>query len=149
MSFSHIEGEMFLVVLYRNNELRLWSVSTLHNIATLSCAETQGVQGRKLEFSRHCIRSNYCDKVQAMFLSKLVSPFVSMKNLSRIFTISIKHLAVINISRSSSQIVPCLINFEQNWSTMYVYHCKISVSWYITVLCKRKVLMIFFYSSTK
>jgi len=57
MSFSHIEGEMFLLVLYRNNELRLWSVSTLHNIATLSCAETQGVQGRKLEFSRHYIES--------------------------------------------------------------------------------------------
>lgn len=47
MAFSRIDAEVFLLVLYRNNELRLWSVSTLQSVASYSCTEYQGAQGRK------------------------------------------------------------------------------------------------------
>lgn len=47
MAFSRIEGEMFLLVLYRNNELRLWSVATLQSVASYACVDSQGAQGRK------------------------------------------------------------------------------------------------------
>lgn len=47
MAFSCIEGEMFLLVLYRNNELRLWSVVTLQSVASFACVESHGAQGRK------------------------------------------------------------------------------------------------------
>lgn len=47
MSFSRVENDMFLLVLYRNNELRLWSVDTLQNVASLNCSDSQEKQGRK------------------------------------------------------------------------------------------------------
>lgn len=47
MAFSRIDGGMFLLVLYRNNELRLWSATSLQSVASYVCGESQGAQGRK------------------------------------------------------------------------------------------------------
>ncbi|XP_034098681.1 nuclear pore complex protein Nup160 homolog [Drosophila albomicans] len=60
MVFSHIEGEMYLLVLYRNNELRLWSVSTLQTVASLSCAESHGAQGPLNSLMRKVDDQNFC-----------------------------------------------------------------------------------------
>ncbi|XP_030561642.1 nuclear pore complex protein Nup160 homolog [Drosophila novamexicana] len=60
MAFSRIDGEVFLLVLYRNNELRLWSVSTLQSVASYSCTEYQGAQGPQNSLLRKIDDHNFC-----------------------------------------------------------------------------------------
>jgi len=51
MAFSEIGGEIFILVLYRNNELRLWSVDNLQTVASINCSTELGqdsaAQGRE------------------------------------------------------------------------------------------------------
>ncbi|XP_002003887.4 nuclear pore complex protein Nup160 homolog [Drosophila mojavensis] len=60
MAFSRIEGEMFLLVLYRNNELRLWSVATLQSVASYACVDSQGAQGPQNSLLRKIDDHNFC-----------------------------------------------------------------------------------------
>ncbi|XP_033252022.1 nuclear pore complex protein Nup160 homolog [Drosophila miranda] len=43
MSFSEIDGTAYLLVVYRSNELRLWSVDTMQAVSTINCSD--GGQG--------------------------------------------------------------------------------------------------------
>ncbi|KAH8413093.1 hypothetical protein KR009_007873 [Drosophila setifemur] len=45
MVFSEVEGSLFLMVLYRNNELRLWSLQTLQTVASINCSTGSGLGG--------------------------------------------------------------------------------------------------------
>lgn len=60
MSFSHVENHMYLLVLYRNNELRLWSVDTLQTSASINCGDNQETQGRKSKINNYRINSVDC-----------------------------------------------------------------------------------------
>ncbi|KAH8335889.1 hypothetical protein KR074_001899 [Drosophila pseudoananassae] len=56
MAFSEIEGQFFLLVLYRNNEMRLWSLDNIQTLASINCSSgsthggsaTQGPQSNQL-----------------------------------------------------------------------------------------------------
>ncbi|KAH8416814.1 hypothetical protein KR222_005997, partial [Zaprionus bogoriensis] len=60
MAFSHVGSEMYLLVLYRNNELRLWSVDTLQNVASLSCADSQESPGPQNSLLRRIDDRHFC-----------------------------------------------------------------------------------------
>ncbi|KAH8376726.1 hypothetical protein KR093_001073, partial [Drosophila rubida] len=94
MAFSHIEGEMYLLVLYRNNELRLWSVATLQNVASLSCAESQGPQGplnslmRKVDDKSFCVFLSHEKNAEFICLSIVCN--ISETNAKTI-SLTVKH----------------------------------------------------------
>ncbi|KAH8306666.1 hypothetical protein KR044_006051 [Drosophila immigrans] len=73
MAFSHVEGEMYLLVLYRNNELRLWSVATLQVVTSLSCAESNGAQGPLNSLMRKVDEQSFC-----VFLSQKNPEFICL-----------------------------------------------------------------------
>ncbi|KAM8717624.1 hypothetical protein ACLKA7_004338 [Drosophila subpalustris] len=90
MSFTHIEGEMFLLVLYRNNELRLWSVDTLQNIASINCAETQGAQGPQNSVMRKIDEHNFC-----VFLShERCAEFICLSIVYNLNETNTKHISL-------------------------------------------------------
>ncbi|EDW02941.1 nuclear pore complex protein Nup160 homolog [Drosophila grimshawi] len=60
MAFSRIEGEMYLLVLYRDNKLRLWSVANFQCVALLSCEESEGPQGPQNSLLRKIDDHNFC-----------------------------------------------------------------------------------------
>ncbi|EDW76015.1 uncharacterized protein Dwil_GK14894 [Drosophila willistoni] len=63
MAFSQIDDEIYLLVLYRSNELRLWSVDTVQPISSINCTAqavmaSQGPQNnviRKIDEETFCI----------------------------------------------------------------------------------------------
>ncbi|KAH8276417.1 hypothetical protein KR018_005700 [Drosophila ironensis] len=56
MTFSEIDGQFYLLVLYRNNDLRLWSLDNLQTVSSINCTAgndsgapgTQGPQSSQL-----------------------------------------------------------------------------------------------------
>jgi len=45
MAFSEIEEDVFILVLYRSNELRLWSVDGMQTVASINCSAGSGPGG--------------------------------------------------------------------------------------------------------
>nr|ACM79338.1 nucleoporin 160 kDa [Drosophila melanogaster] len=64
MAFSEIGGEIFILVLYRNNELRLWSVDNLQTVASINCSTELGqdsaAQGPQNSQLRKISDQNFC-----------------------------------------------------------------------------------------
>ncbi|XP_030384092.1 nuclear pore complex protein Nup160 homolog [Scaptodrosophila lebanonensis] len=63
LAFSQIEDKMYLLALYRNDDLRLWSVDTLQNVCMIRCVGTQcagRAQGPQINLLRKIDEHNYC-----------------------------------------------------------------------------------------
>ncbi|XP_017059294.1 nuclear pore complex protein Nup160 homolog [Drosophila ficusphila] len=65
MAFSEIEENIFILVLYRNNELRLWSVDSLQTVASINCLGESGhggsgAQGPQNNQLRKISDQNFC-----------------------------------------------------------------------------------------
>ncbi|KAH8403080.1 hypothetical protein KR222_004297, partial [Zaprionus bogoriensis] len=60
MAFSRVESDVYLLVLYRNNELRLWSVDTLQHVASLNCADGQEAPGPQSSLLRKIDDQHFC-----------------------------------------------------------------------------------------
>ncbi|XP_017110346.1 nuclear pore complex protein Nup160 homolog [Drosophila elegans] len=82
MAFSEIEGDLFILVLYRSNELRLWSVDSLQTVASINCSAGSGhggsgAQGPQNNQLRKISDQNFC-------------LFISHDNLAEFICVSIK-----------------------------------------------------------
>ncbi|XP_017151418.1 nuclear pore complex protein Nup160 homolog isoform X1 [Drosophila miranda] len=65
MSFSEIDGKTYLLVVYRSNELRLWSLDTMQAVSTINCCSGGGVgaptaQGPQTNVIRKIDDRNFC-----------------------------------------------------------------------------------------
>lgn len=77
MAFSEIEEDVFILVLYRSNELRLWSVDGMQTVASINCSAGSGpgglgAQGPQNNQLRKISEENFClflsHGVQAEFI---------------------------------------------------------------------------------
>ncbi|SPP79478.1 nuclear pore complex protein Nup160 homolog [Drosophila guanche] len=64
MAFSEIDGKTYLLVVYRSNELRLWSLDTMQTVSTINCCgEPQSLpsaQGPQTNQIRKVDDENFC-----------------------------------------------------------------------------------------
>ncbi|EDW88051.1 nuclear pore complex protein Nup160 homolog [Drosophila yakuba] len=69
MAFSEIEGDIFILVLYRSNELRLWSVDNLQTVASINCSGGLGQGGSAAQGPQNNLLRKISDQNFCLFLS--------------------------------------------------------------------------------
>ncbi|XP_017855131.1 nuclear pore complex protein Nup160 homolog [Drosophila busckii] len=129
LAFSQIEGSIYLLVLYRNNELRLWSTATLQSISTLNCASASGIQGLQNSLLRKIDEYNFC-----IFLSyEKNSDFVCCSIVSNLSESNTKTLSLVLQRRVCAHNMD-LVDFHATQTHIWSLWCNASCEFNVSTL---------------